>query len=374
IIFILVIFIIFMKLVCPIAGVGKRLQPFTFSKPKAFLKIAGKVLIEHILIKLKKAFPRGTELCFIVGYKKRHIKEYLTDHFSDYFNLHYIEQQPMGYSAGTPYFSGLGDAILLAQDFVKNDDCFIFLSDRLPLEDYTSIILNFHQEECDGIFNVKRVDHPEYYGVLVLDNNGKYLTKIVEKPKDFISDYAISGAYLFSKNITPRIFELLEEQSKIPIENGQEHQFTPVIEQLIEEGAKFTINEMQGEILDFGRPESLLDGNRHLLTELKLKNPLYEDLVNSGNITNTRIIPPVSIGKNTEISDSVIGPNVSIGDDIIIDRCILSESVIGDGSHLKKLISSDSIIGDYSILEDLIKNAITIGDSSYITTSNMKSF
>ena len=83
---------------------------------------------------------------------------------------------------------------------------------------------------------------------------------------------------------------------------------------------------------------------------------------------------PVFIGKKVKISDSVIGPNVSIGDNAILEKCIISESIIGDGAHLKKIISSDSIIGDYSILEDLIKKSITIGDSSYITTSNMKSF
>ncbi len=76
-----------MKLVCPIAGVGKRLQPFTYSKPKAFLKIAGKRLIDHILIKLKRTFPKNTEIAFIVGYKKRQITEYITENFSDYFKI-----------------------------------------------------------------------------------------------------------------------------------------------------------------------------------------------------------------------------------------------------------------------------------------------
>ncbi|MFX1339738.1 MAG: sugar phosphate nucleotidyltransferase [Promethearchaeota archaeon] len=363
-----------MWLICPIAGVGKRLQPFTYSKPKAFLKIAGKRLIDHILLKLKRTFPQGTNICFIVGYKKRQISEYLIQNYSDYFNLHFIEQKPLGYTAETPYFSGLGDAILLSRKFAENDDCFIFFSDRLPIDDYTSIVLNFHQQECDGIFNVKKVKNPEFYGVIVLDNEGKYLTQIVEKPKDFISDYAVSGAYLFGKQIMPRLFELLEEQSKIPLDNGQEHQITPVLEQLIEEGVKFTINEMQGEILDFGRPESLLEGNRHLLAELKLIDPLYENLFNSSNIIDSKIVPPVFIGENVRINDSVLGPNVSLGDNVIVDKCILSECVIGDGAHVKKIISSESIIGDYSILEDLIKKNITIGDSSYITTSNMKSF
>ena len=80
------------------------------------------------------------------------------------------------------------------------------------------------------------------------------------------------------------------------------------------------------------------------------------------------------IGKDANISNSIIGPNVSIGDDLVIEKCVLSESVIGDGVFLKKIISSNSIIGDYAVLEDLIKNNITIGDSTYITTSNMKSF
>ena len=362
-----------MWLICPIAGVGKRLQPFTYSKPKAFLKIAGKRLIDHILIKLKSSFPKGTNICFIVGYKKRQITEYLKKFHSDYFNLHFLEQKPLGYEADTPYFSGLGDAILLTKTLVENDDCFIFLSDRFPLEDYSQILLNFHQDISDGVINVKQVENPSFYGVIELDGNGT-VKSIVEKPKNPKSNFAVSGAYLLGMNITPRLFELLEEQSKIPLENGQEHTITPIIQQLIEEGFKLKINEMKKEILDFGRPKSLIVGNRLLLTEVKIPDPTYETLYQSGNIVDSKIVPPVFIGENTKIIDSVIGPNVSIGDNVVLEKCILSESVIGDGANLKKIISSGSIVGDYTILEDLIKKSITIGDSSYITTSNMKSY
>ncbi|MFW9988692.1 MAG: sugar phosphate nucleotidyltransferase [Candidatus Odinarchaeota archaeon] len=358
-----------MWLICPIAGVGKRLQPFTYSKPKAFLKIAGKRLIDHILIKLKNSFPKETNICFIVGYKKRQITEYLKEHYSDYFNLHFIEQKPLGYEADTPYFSGLGDAILLAKDLVENDDNFIFLSDRYPLEEYSQILLNFHQDICDGVINVHQVNNPQFYGVIDLDENGN-VREIDEKPSDPKSNFAVAGAYLFGMNMVPRLFELLEEQSKIPLENGQEHTITPIIQQLIEEGFKLKTSEMNQEILDFGRPESLIVGNRLLLAEAKIPDPTYEKLHHSGNILDSRIVPPVYIGENTKIIDSVIGPNVSIGDHVVLEKCILSESVIGDGANLKKIISSRSIVGDYTILEDLIKKSITIGDSSYITTSN----
>ncbi|MHA1803876.1 MAG: sugar phosphate nucleotidyltransferase [Promethearchaeota archaeon] len=363
-----------MWIICPIAGVGKRLQPFTYSKPKAFLKVAGKRLIDHILLKLKKAFPEGTNLCFIVGYKKRQITDYLTKNYSDFFNLYFEEQKPLGYSNDIPYFSGLGDALLLAKQHAQNDDCFIFLSDRLPLEDYTSILLRFHQLQCDGVINVKRVKNPEYYGVTVLEEKGAFIKQIVEKPREFISDLAVAGAYLFGKTMTPRLFELLEEQSKLPLENGEEHQLTPVIEQLIRENVKITINEMREEILDFGRPEGLLEGNKHLLSELKLNDPTYEELVQSKNIIDSKIIPPVYIGENANITDSVIGPYVSIGDNVSIQKCILKEAVIGDGATLKKIISSQSIIGDYSILEDLIKSEITIGDSCYIASARNSLF
>lgn len=361
-----------MWLICPIAGVGKRLQPFTYSKPKAFLKIAGKRLIDHILVKLKNTFPKNTNICFIVGYKKRQITEYLKKNHSDYFNLKFLEQIPLGYEADTPFFSGIGDAILLAKEYAERDDCFVFFSDRLPIEDYSQILLDFHRDVCDGVINVKQVENPEYYGVIELGEKG-IIKSIVEKPKNPKSNYAVSGAYLFGMSLTQRLFELLEKQNKIALENGQEHQLTPVIQRLIEEGFKFKITEMKREILDFGRPDSLLAGNRLLLSKTNIPDPTYEKLFQSGDIVDSKIVLPVYIGKDSQIFDSVIGPNVSIGDKVVLKKCILSDSVIGDGANLKKIISSESIIGDYTVLEDLIKKNITIGDSSYITTSNMKS-
>lgn len=362
-----------MNIICPIAGAGTRLMPFTYSKPKAFIKVAGKKCIDHILTKLKKTFEEGTKLCFIVGYKKRQIMDYLTEHHSDYFNLQFVEQKPRGYTNDAPYFSGLGDAILLSKNYAKDDDCFIFLSDRLPIEDYSQILLKFHQEKCDGIINVRKVDNPQFYGVVEIDEEGK-IKGIEEKPKEPKSHFAVSGAYLFGSSMSGRMFELLEEQSKIPLENGKEHQLTSVIQQLISEGFELKINQMKEEILDFGRPESLLEGNRHLLSEIKLDDPVYEALQQSGRISSSKIVPPVYIGKNVDISNSIIGPNVSIGDDVVIDKCILAETVIGDGSELSKIITYSSIVGDYSHLEDLIKQSIIIGDSSIIATSKMNVF
>ena len=155
-----------MWLIMPIAGIGRRLQPFTYSKPKAFVKVAGKRLIDHLLIKLKKAFSKGTNICFIVGYKKRQMKEYLIKNHSEYFNLEFVVQKPLGYSAETPYFSGLGDAVLLAKKYAENDDIFIlFGGSGSEIMLTKNLKRNFISCEI----------HPEYYNMILdrLNNNGE---------------------------------------------------------------------------------------------------------------------------------------------------------------------------------------------------------
>ncbi len=360
-----------MWIVCPMAGVGKRMQPFTYTKPKAFIKLSRKKIIDHLLDKLKKNFPKGTNILFIIGYKGRQVAEYIKNHYSDYYSLHFIEQKPLGLEDDVPYFSGLSDAILLAKDFIKDEDMFIIFSDRLPTRDYSSMLLTNNEHQFDILINVQQVEHPEFYGVVSCDEKG-FVTKIIEKPKKFVSNLAVSGAYIVKKSVSSMFFELLEDQSKIPLENGQEHLLAPIIQSIIDSGKRVVISEMHDIILDFGRPESLLEGNRFLLSELQLSDPYYESLKKKGNLISTKIIPPVAIGKNSKISESIIGPNVSIGDDAEINQCILSETVIGDNTNLNKIITSNSIIGDFSTLEDLIKDKIIIGDSSFISTSKKK--
>ena len=62
-----------MKIIGPCAGIGSRLRPFTLSKPKTFISVAGKTVLEHILNKFSNTFDSNTELILIVGYKKRQI-------------------------------------------------------------------------------------------------------------------------------------------------------------------------------------------------------------------------------------------------------------------------------------------------------------
>jgi glucose-1-phosphate thymidylyltransferase len=353
-------------IVSPIAGPGRRLQPFTYSKPKAFLKIAGKKIIEHIMERLMGSFPVGTNILFIVGHKKKQVSEFLVEHYSNYFNIHFIEQEPVGHSEDLPVFAGLGQAIYLAHKFIKDDGMFVVLADQVPITDYSQILTKFKNAppQVGGVINVQKVKTPEYYGVVRIGemNNIKCL---VEKPPNFVSDLAILGSYVFNAATTSKIFEKLAQMTSVPLKNGAEYRFTDVIQKIVKEGTLIEANLSSNEILDFDHLETLLEGNRRLL-EISPANSGET----SAQVEESVIIPPVYIGKNVIIKRSKVGPFCSIGDDVTLEECVFTDTVIGDGAELRRVISRESIIGDNVVLDNLLKDNIMIGDDSSISELN----
>lgn len=369
-----------MKLILPIAGVGQRLRPFTFSKPKGFVTIAGSRGVDHILTKIGANLPPNTPLCLITGYKSQQIQKYLDNNYTSRFNIEYIEQIPVGYQADIPYFSGLGHAILLTKDWfnsskdvpvggLQKDDTLIFLSDMIPVRDYQFIVEFLGNPAYDGVIGSMIVpdDKTQFYGILETDEE-QIITNMVEKPKKTNSNQAISGVYAFKAKTIRRLYEILDEQYALHTEKinegkikRKEFQFTPALQQLVEEGYKLLCAPFKEGILDFGRPEALLNGNRILLEA---------DQASVGGqvakIENSMIINPCAIGKNTQIIRSVIGPYVSIGKDCVIEDCNLSNVVIGDNCYMKKIITEFSIIGDNVKIDSIIKNKITLGDNSFL--------
>lgn len=355
-----------MKVVCPIAGVGKRLQPFTFSKPKAFLKVAGKMVIDHAMEMLKETFPRGTEVLFVVGYKKEMVIKHITEQFGDYFTLKFEEQEQRGIIDDVPIFPGLGHAIYIAREsgFLPEVNTthglFVFLSDRLPIDGFKGLHEHFVNSNFDGIISVSIVDHPEHYGVVKVDDN-EQITLMVEKPREFISNISISGIYEFDVKATNEILDYLQEIVKTPIPDDQEYQFTPALQNLVEKKYRITIYQMKSEIIDIGRTDSFVAGNKFFLEKAKLNSELHQE-------ENSNIIQPTYIGKNVSIKNSIVGPFVSVGDNVEINSSIIQNSAIGDNSSLTRVITSDSIIGDGCHLEDIIKAHITVGDRSVIAS------
>jgi len=363
-----------MKIIGPIAGIGTRLRPFTLSKPKAFIKVGGKTVLDHILSKFTDTFASETELILIVGYKKRQIIEHIKNNYSEKFKLTFIEQKPRGYKDNVPYYWGLGEAVYLAHKrFKKNsiktkeDDkregALIFLGDMIILDEYSYVMYRYHEYDVDGIITVMKVPKEEAgsYGVVVVDNNN-IIQRLVEKPKEFVSDLAIAGIYAFSNTAINALFKNIKYYLGKRTEESDEVYLTESLQDLVDKGFKIAAIELKKGILDFGRPSEVLNGNRFLLENQSISKEDY----NEQNIIAERsyINNPNYIGRNTKIINSVIGPYCSIGDNTIIKKSILKSCVIENNSRLTNVITENSIIGSNVIIENISKDNLIIGDKS----------
>ncbi|MFX1363540.1 MAG: sugar phosphate nucleotidyltransferase [Promethearchaeota archaeon] len=363
-----------MKIIGPIAGIGSRLRPFTLSKPKAFLRVAGKTVLDHILTKFINTFDSDTELILIVGYKKRQIMEYIRKHYDDKFKLTFIEQVPRGYKEGIPYYWGLGEAIYLAHTRFtespskslkddKKEGSLIFLSDMIPIDEYSYLMYKYWESDVDGIITVMKVpkENASSYGIVTVDGNN-LIQELVEKPKEFISDLAIAGPYAFSNSATCALFRNLKKYLDQRTNNSGEVYMTQSLQDLVDQGYKIAAVELKKGNLDLGRPSELLNGNKYLLEQFSIKSEEFKDL----NITVGRsfLKNPVHIGKNTKIINSVIGPYISIGKNSYLENCIIENSVIESNAHLSNIISKNSIIGNNVKVENISKDNLVIGDKS----------
>jgi len=363
-----------MKIIGPIAGIGSRLRPFTLSKPKAFIRVAGKTVLDHILIKFSNTFERNTELIIIVGYKKRQIIQYITKNYSDKFKLNFIEQIPRGYKDNVPYYWGLGEAVYLANESFKNkkldsseedkrEGALIFLGDMILIDEYSYVMMRYYESDVDGIITVMKVpkEDASSYGVVVTDDNN-IITKLVEKPPTFISDLAIAGIYAFSNSATQALFNNIKKYLDQRTDKTKEIYMTESMQDLVDEGFKIAAVELKGGILDFGRPSEVLNGNRFLLDNQSIKKEDFQTL--NISVERSFIKNPNYIGKNTRIINSVIGPYVSIGKNCIIKNSILESCVIEKNNTLSNIISNNSIIGSNVKVENISKDNLIIGDKS----------
>ena len=148
---------------------------------------------------------------------------------------------------------------------------------------------------------------------------------------------------------------------KIIIKARQTHEelsLTDALECMIQSGAKIKPFKVQSWF-DCGKKESLLESNATLL---KKSGSTIPDI---GKYENTIIIPPVSIAEGCDIKNSVIGPNVAIGEHTILNYTIVKDSIIGSYSKLYDVVLDDSLIGSDTQIKGETRS-LNIGDDTEI--------
>jgi glucose-1-phosphate thymidylyltransferase len=327
-----------MKAIIPVAGAGTKLRPHTYTQPKALIPLAGKTILSIIVDQLIEAGI--TEYVLVVGYLGDKIQDYVREHYPGY-TFHFIQQNER---------YGLGHAIYLTKEFVGHDDIFIVLGDTICEYDVESFI---NQE--GSVLGVKKVDDPRNFGVAELDDEG-VITRVVEKPQIPKSNMALVGLYKITQS--ELLFNCLETMISDGVTSNDEFSLTDALECMIKSGANFKSSKVQNWF-DCGKKDTLLESNATLLK--KLGGVISEEHV----FENVIIIPPVSIASGCEIRNSIIGPNVAVGEKTNVNYSIVKDSIIGSFSKLFDVVLHDSLIGSDTEIKGETRT-LNIGDNTEI--------
>lgn len=319
-----------MRAIIPVAGVGSRLRPHTYTVPKVLLNVAGKPIIGHIMDKIiDEGFDAAT---IVVGYLGDLIKEYITSHYK--ITVDFVEQEER---------LGLGHAIYLSRHTISKDPVLIILGDTVFDVNLGKMIKSSH-----SAIGVKEVENPKRFGVAEVHNG--FVTKLIEKPENPSSNLALVGLYYIKHPDV--LLDCLKEMIKRDVKTKNEYQLTDGLQIMIERGEKLTTFEIDGWY-DCGKSETLLDTNRHLLHQTATnENP--EGIV---------VIPPVFISPTASVTNSVVGPFATIAEGAVVKDSIVKNSIISENANVESALLEDSIIGTNAIVKGGFKR-INIGDSS----------
>src|SRR6202012_2566080 len=206
-----------------------------------------------------------------------------------------------------------------------------------------------------SMLGVKKVDDPRNFGVAEIEEDG-FISRVVEKPSIPKSNMALVGIYKIKE--TGVMFSCLQKIITKATQNHEELSLTDAIECMIQSGAKIKSFKVQSWF-DCGKKESLLESNATLLKKFGSKIP------DQDKYENTIIVPPVSIAEGCDIKNSVIGPNVAIGENTILNYTIVKDSIIGSYSKLYDVVLDDSLIGSDTQIKGETRS-LNIGDDTEI--------
>lgn len=328
-----------MKVILPVAGMGSRLKPFTISRPKCLLSIAGKSLLEHIFDAFSSLSVSGEVL--VAGYLAKEVERFVEK--KGWKQVKIVRQE---------HPQGLAEAISLAMPEVSDDEpLLIILGDTLFETD-----LSFLEKAKTNVILTRKVDSPERFGVVVKDASGN-VVRLVEKPSEFVSNEAIVGIYYI------RDVRALRESLSSMIENNVrtrgEFQLTDALQKMVESGSVFKTAPLTAW-LDCGTPETLLETNTAVLKKLPEDLPAY---------SKATICHPCFIGKNVRIENSTIGPNVSIDDNVCIVNSRIENSLVGESSHIENSEIFSSVLGEGVRVKNFC-GEVFLGDFSSVSQND----
>jgi glucose-1-phosphate thymidylyltransferase len=327
-----------MKALILAGGAGTRLRPITHTSAKQLVPVANKPILFYGIEAMVSAGI--TEIGVIVGDTRDEMMAALGDGSQWGAQITFIPQDaPLG----------LAHCVLIAADFLGDDDFVMYLGDNLLEQDLGAFVHAFEAarataEPPTAQILLKRVPDPHRFGIAELDAAG-HVVRLVEKPADPPTDLALVGVYLFDRTINDAV------RAIAPSPRG-ELEITDAIQWLVDQGLRVRQEELTGWWIDTGKLTPLLEANRLLLEKIDTR---LDGSVDDASTVDGRVVVeagatvvastlrgPLVIGAGTVVEHSFIGPFSAIG-----DRCVVRNSEI---EH--SVVMSDSRVDDIPRLED----------------------
>ena len=325
-------------------GAGTRLRPITYTSAKQLVPVANTPILFY---GLKAMVAAGiTDIGIIVGDTAAEVRAAVGDGSRFGAKVTYLPQDaPLG----------LAHCVLIARQYLGEDDFVMYLGDNLLEEDLRGFVEAFSRapDRPSAQILLKSVPDPQRFGVAELDAAGD-VVNLVEKPAVPASDLALVGVYLFS----PAIHEAVA--SIQPSARG-ELEITDAIQWLVDHGHRVATRLLHGWWIDTGKLTPLLEANRLLLERLEPRVDGSVDaasvldgrvVIESGaEIRNSRLRGPVAIGAGAIITDSYIGPYTAVGPACRVEASEVEHSVLLEGARISDVPRlADSLVGREAVV------------------------
>jgi len=330
-----------MKIIVPMAGMGKRMRPHTLTTPKPLLPIAGKPIVQRLVEEIAQISHEPIEeIAFVIGDFGQEVESELiaiAERLGARGSI-WHQQEALG----------TAHAILCAKSIMEGPVIVAF-ADTLFKADFK---LN---DTKDGVLWVQKIDNPEQFGVVVVDEE-RNITEFIEKPKEFVSDLAMIGIYYFKDS------EKLKEELQYLIDNdvikGGEYQLPDALRNMTQKGMKFEPGAVI-EWLDCGNKNATVHTNQRILEFNRDKNWVSETCKQE----NAVIISPCYIGDNVKLKNCIIGPHVSVGSGSVIEKSVISNTIIQENTVVRHANFANSMLGNF-VQYDGKANDVSLGDYS----------
>jgi glucose-1-phosphate thymidylyltransferase len=320
-------------------GKGTRLRPLTYTGAKQLVPVANKPVLFYAIEDLVEAGIQDIGI-IISPETGEQVKQAVGSGERFGARVTYILQ---------PLPLGIAHGIHMAHEFIGAEPFVLFLGDNFIRGGIVPQLKAFREQAMDAQIILYEMQDPSSMGVAVLDEQMR-VVKLVEKPKQFISPYAVIGIYMFTANVFEAVHAIK------PSARG-ELEITDTLQYLVDKRYNVRAHMLREPWIDTGKIGDMLEANRLMLEILE---PCIEGSVDAtsqivgrvaiakgARVTESVIRGPAIVGANAVIEHAFVGPFTAIDHDCVVSHAEIENSILMDSSritHVRDRIS-DSLIG-----------------------------